>query len=268
MTSLHPALGEIACIALEGIDARRFAQAQFSGDVEVLAPGQWQWNAWLTAQGRVRALMHLAAIGDDRLLLVLRGGDAMAIHANLSRYVLRMDARLTLRHHPAFAGDTAAAGAAWIETDGAVVLGYGARSLRLSPAAVMPADPTTLHDWALQDIRAGWPTLPTGDSDFLPPALGLEHLGGVAFKKGCYPGQEIAARLHFRGGHKNRLHHLRGAQALPLGQFRDADHGGVSVLATAVVHDASEALVVMPVTQSMNINILGYNYDVVSIFDA
>src|SRR5690348_10968315 len=77
------------CIEIAGADARAFAQAQFSGDVRALHAGHWQWNAWLDAKGSVRALMHLADLGDGRLFALLRGGDAQALCADLRRYVLR-----------------------------------------------------------------------------------------------------------------------------------------------------------------------------------
>jgi folate-binding protein YgfZ len=43
-------------------------------------------------------------------------------------------------------------------------------------------------------------------NSLLPPALSLEQLPAIAFDKGCYPGQEMVARLHYRGGHKRHLH--------------------------------------------------------------
>lgn len=267
MTSSFPAIGEVTCIAIEGDDARRFAQAQFSGDVDALAPGHWQWNAWLTAQGRVRALMHLVDAGDGRLLAVLRGGDAVSIHAALSRYVLRMRVALASRRLAAFAGDAVPVGSAHTEPEGTIVLGYGTRSLRLAPGDAA-LDPAARSEWTLCDIREGWPNLPARIPDFLPPALGLEHLGAVAFKKGCYPGQEIAARLHYRGGHKFRRHHLKGSQILPSGQVHDADNRPVSVLDAVALQDHGEALVVMSVTESQTINILQSFYEVVSVFEA
>lgn len=267
MAPMFPTIGEVACIAIRGVDARRFAQTQFSGDVEALASGRWQWNAWLTAQGRVRALMHLADIGDGSLLAVLRGGDAAAIHAELSRYVMRMDAGLALHRLTASCGDAVPAHACFVALDGAIVLGQGERSLRLTQAAAS-TDAACQARWVLHDVRAGWPTLPAGDHDFLPPALGLEHLGAVAFQKGCYPGQEIAARLHYRGGHKTRMHHVEGLHALAPGSWRDGGNRLVTVLQSGMVQDKVETLLVMPVTDERTINILHNSYDVVSIFDA
>ncbi|MBS0381094.1 MAG: folate-binding protein [Proteobacteria bacterium] len=266
MTSPFPAIAEVACIVIEGTDARRFAQAQFSGDVDALAPGHWQWNAWLTPQGRVRALMHLANPGDGRLLAILRGGDADVVHAALSRYVLRMDVTLGLRRFAACAGEPGPARIARAEPDGTVVLGYGTRSLRLG-STITESDPVAQREWKLQDIRQGWPRLPPGEPEFLPPALGLEHLGAVAFGKGCYPGQEMAARLHYRGGHKYRLCHLRGAKPLAKGPWQSSDGTSAWVLEAVAHPDKTEALIVAPHINASSINGLYNEYQVVSIFD-
>lgn len=268
MTPTSRAIGKIACIVIGGADARRFAQTQFSGDVEALAPGHWQWNAWLTAQGRVRTLMHLADLGDGRLLAVLRGGDVDATCAALARFVFRMRVTLAVGSFTAFAGDPVVDGTAGIALDGAIVLGYGTRSLRLSPVTA-PCDPVTQEEWRLQDIRWGWPSLPAdGEPEFLPPALGLEHLGAVAFDKGCYPGQEIAARLHYRGGHKFRLYHVRGTSLPSPGPTRVGNGATTTwLLEVATSQEGMQALIVAPAGVSRQINILENIYEIISIFE-
>jgi folate-binding protein YgfZ len=61
--------------------------------------------------------------------------------------------------------------------------------------------------WTLLDVLAGIPSLAPAASDaFLPQMLNLEALGGLSFNKGCYPGQEIIARLQYRGELKRRLY--------------------------------------------------------------
>lgn len=255
------------CLVIEGDDARHFAQAQFAGDVDALLPNHWQWNAWLDARGRVRALMHLADPGDGRLLALLRGGDAAQFANALGRFVLRAKARVTALVYGGVAEGAMAAGACAAGPAGPV-FGYGERSLRLvEPGLALDADAS--RDWRLADIRAGWPSLPTGDPEFLPPALGLERLAAVAFKKGCYPGQEIVARLHYRGGHKLGLFHVRGAAGLPPGATLAAEGiGPVRVLDCVTCQSLNEALVVAPRMRTRKINVLSCNYDVVSRFDA
>jgi folate-binding protein YgfZ len=261
------ALAHIHCITLEGSDARRFAQAQFAGDADALTPGHWQWNAWLNAQGRIRLLMHLVDLGADRLLVVPRGGDVEAARTDLARYLLRSRATLTPTPLVGYADGPAPRGAAGIG-QGEWVLGYGERSLRLAPATDAVIDPAAAAQWRLADIRAGWPNLPTGDARFLPPALGLGRLGATAFDKGCYPGQEIVARLHYRGGHKLRLHHIRGTALLPLGPALECADG-VRVWALDCVSAGSlvEALVVASENIPLQFNVMQSMFDVVSTFD-
>jgi len=268
MAHAFPLIDTAHCIALEGADARRFAQAQFSGDVSALLPGHWQWNAWLTAQGRVHALMHLVDAADGRLLAVLRGGgDAETLRAALARYLLRLRVAVTVETFTACSGDPVPTGTAKREAD-AFVLGYGNRSLRLGPLSGGPPDTDAQHRWRLADIRAGWPRLPTGEPEFLPPAIGLARLGAVAYDKGCYPGQEIAARLRYRGGHKWRLARLQGCAPLPVGEIRTASGSpAVWILDLVPVGGRFEALATVHVGQSSEINLLGNIYTVQSTFD-
>jgi folate-binding protein YgfZ len=267
MSMIFPAISRVDCIVMEGAEARRFAQAHFAADVDALAPGHWQWNAWLDARGRVQALMHLADVADGRLLAVLRGGDAKAIRGTLARYLLRTRANLDVRTFTGRRGGPVPMSTVRLDAD-QVVLGYGKRSLRLDTASAAP-EPAARSAWQLADIRAGWPSLPDGAPGFLPPALGLEHLGAVAFDKGCYPGQEIAARLHYLGGHKQRLCHLQGPAPLSAGEVRNAD-GTPNAWILAVVpvqEDAVEALAVIPGNAANEINILGTQFIIRTKFD-
>lgn len=246
---MHDACGLAQCITITGADARAFAQAQFAGDVRSLQAGHWQWNAWLDAKGGVRALMHLAALGDGRLLALLRGGnDAQPLCEALRPYVFRSKVSLAVsidwRRHP---GATLPLGAIREEAD-AIGFGSGDRSvwLRLAGTPGTAEDEETLR---LADIRNGWPTLPPGDEHvFLPPALGLEHLGAVSFGKGCYPGQEIAARLHYRGGHKLRLCHVLAHSSLAAGQSLSPAQPRAIVLDAVMTERGCEALAVMDET--------------------
>ncbi len=264
-----PVIGQADCITIEGPDARAFAQTQFSGDVERLGPMQWQWNAWLTPQGRVQALMQLVDAGEGRLLALLRGGDVEAVRTALARYLLRSKATLGACHFTVRAGGAQAMGSLHRDGD-ALLLGLGPRSLRLEAPQSQPAIDAAARDtWRLHDIRAGWPTLPRdGQARFLPQALGLERLGAICFRKGCYPGQEIAARLHFRGGHKSRLCHLQGSAALAPGTFRGQD-GRVEATVLDAVTDTGtcDALAIVTTDIHNEINIMENVYRINASFD-
>ncbi|HET7359196.1 MAG TPA: folate-binding protein [Rhodanobacteraceae bacterium] len=234
-------------VSLDGADALAFAQAQLSGDVRELDVGGWQWSAWLDPQGRVRALLQVARTAEQSLLLLLRGGRAQALADALQRYVLRAQVGITA-HAPRALADATASPARRIAVDldagaAGIVLGCGDYSLRIGDAGG-----DTAQAWRLAAIRAGHPWLPEAAlGTLLPPALSLERLGAVSFAKGCFPGQEIAARLHYRGGHKRHLCRVTGDEGcIPGAPVRagDADAGMVLDAAPAA-NGTCEALVVL-----------------------
>lgn len=197
-------------LELTGADAVAFAHAQFCNDVLALPDGHWQWNAWLSPQGRVRAFFRLQRTDAENLNLTLRGGDAQWFRAELSRFVFRAKVRI------------------------AAVDGYSEPS-------------------SLADIRAGIPEIGAELRDrLLPQWIGLDRLGAVSVRKGCYPGQEIMARLHFKGGNKRSLYRLswKGETVPPPGApLHDANGAEAGVIVTAA-RDAEtgcvEALASLP----------------------
>lgn len=228
-------------LLIEGPDALAFAHAQFSSDVQSLAVGTWQFSAWLSAQGRVRALFHLVRLDEQRLLLLLRGGEANALGEALRRYVFR--SKLTLTTAPWRVLSTATAlplHEAYIASNG-IVLGCGAHSLRLS------TDGEGDVKWRLPQLQLGWPWLPSSTLDtLLPPALSLHRLQAIAIDKGCYPGQEIVARLHWRGGHKRHLCNVQLTRDATPGDTLRSDGNDIGVLLEVVHNDDSiDALAVL-----------------------
>jgi len=211
-------------LALSGTDAAAFAHAQFTNDVNSLALGTWQWNAWLDAQGRTRAFFALLRTAPTELLAWLPLGGAAAMRDTLSRYVLRAAVKLEARNwtlHADAADELTDAPAdrrfATLGEDLVLGLhGTSPRFARLSSTAVAAFDTDALTRWRRADIAAGLPLLaPELAGEFVPQALDLERVSAIRFDKGCYPGQEIAARLHFRGGNKRHLRPVRIEGAAP-----------------------------------------------------
>lgn len=244
-------------IEIAGPDAIAFAHAQFSSDVAGLAPASWQWSAWLNAQGRTRAVFVLARTGPDRLLAWLPLGGAATIRDALRRFVLRAKVRIEALENWAFGtlADAAAgfaARAAIVHRDGIALAqpGPAPRLAWLGPAADASVDVAALSAWRLAEVRAGLPWIadPTRD-EFVPQALDLERLDAIRFDKGCFPGQEIAARLRYRGGLKQKLRRvaLSGvAEAAPGLEIRSAQgRSGTLLYAARVAAAGHEALAVM-----------------------
>ncbi|WP_199100469.1 folate-binding protein YgfZ [Dyella sp. ASV21] len=236
MTPHYPA----HILQLEGADAIAFAHAQFTSNVRSLQVGQWQFSAWLDAQGRVLALFHLGRPSDDALLVLLRGGDAASLAQSLQRFVFRSKVKLTVLPVQTLGTAPARESYALHREGGAYIWGCGSHSLVTGAA-------TSDDDWRLPQIHAGWPWLPTAAlGELLPPALSLERLQAVAFDKGCYPGQEIVARLHYRGGHKRHMHCVVLSQRLTEGTVLRQDGKGVAqLLDIAVTQTDVQALAVL-----------------------
>jgi hypothetical protein len=225
-------------VSLEGADAIAFAQAQFSSNLASLADGQWQFSAWLDAQGRVRALFHLMRLEGQRLRLLLRGGEAQTLAAELQRYVFRAKVRVAALPVQQLSTTAAAALHAVVAREDALVLGCGSHGLKLANQGD--------DVWRLPQLRAGWPWLPPKTDDLLPAWLDLGKLGATALDKGCYPGQEIVARMHYRGGSKRHLHHLRLSRVLAPGDLLEVEEQPVIQLLDVVAADrAAEALAVV-----------------------
>ncbi|MGD9843398.1 MAG: folate-binding protein YgfZ [Steroidobacteraceae bacterium] len=77
-------------------------------------------------------------------------------------------------------------------------------------------DPQADLHWQLAEIRAGLPqVLPETHESFVAQMLNLDVLNGISFNKGCYTGQEIIARAHFRGAVKRRMFHFHAPCPAP-----------------------------------------------------
>jgi folate-binding protein YgfZ len=138
------------------------------------------------------------------------------------------------------------------ESDGAISIGIDAdRRLVLGSAGLLSPD-APADDWTLAEVRAGRPLieLPTQDQ-FVPQMVNLELAGGVDFKKGCYPGQEIVARAQYRGAVKRRMVRLKGG-ALKPGQalYSDGAPGQPSGMVVNAVGDESLAVLQVSAIES------------------
>jgi tRNA-modifying protein YgfZ len=252
-------------LEIAGPDSAAFAQAQFCNDVIALPSGQWQWNAWLSPQGRVRYFFLLLRDAGDRLRLLLRGGDAQAMCAELTRFVFRtkVSLRAIVGAQALGCDATEALTALGVLPDNAgMVVRDGNTGLRLpgsnprwlvlstSQSGIAAASSSeALNRWRLDDIRAGLPELaPALQDQLLPQWLGLGRLGAIHVGKGCYPGQEVMARLHFKGGNKRGLFRIEfNCEALPAAGTRlfaagAAAESGVVVTATWAAGKRAEAL--------------------------
>jgi tRNA-modifying protein YgfZ len=206
-------------VVIEGPDALAFAQNQFTSRVTNLPNGQWHFSSWLDAQGRVRALFHLARLDDQTLLVLLRGGDAREFADALRRFVFRSRVTLTAKDGLKIARGAALPMHLVDAKNDVICFGCGSHSMHVGSDL---ADDDT---WQWEQLQEGWPWLPNDAlNEVTPPSLSLHRLGAIALDKGCYPGQEIVARLHYRGGNKRHLHRVQLSKHVADGALLQRDH--------------------------------------------
>ncbi|WP_153117467.1 CAF17-like 4Fe-4S cluster assembly/insertion protein YgfZ [Rhodocyclus tenuis] len=238
-------LTHLALIACTGEDASDFLHNQLTSDVRHLADGAAQPAAWCTARGRMLASFFLLRDGSTYTLR-LAADLAPAIAKRLRIYVLRSKVKVeegaagAERIQLGLAGVQAeaalsGAGLPVPTADLAIAAFASGWVLRLAPgryevavdASAAPATwqalaslarPAGSPVWRWLDIRSGWPLVTAATSEeFVPQMADFDQLGGVSFKKGCYPGQEVIARTHYLGKIKRRLFRLHAATPLVAG---------------------------------------------------
>lgn len=222
-----------AVLELTGADAIAFAQAQFMNDVTALPDRGWQWNGWLTPRGRVVAFFACYRLDAQTLLLWVPAGGADVFASQLRRFVFRAKVKLD---EASGWQPLARFGEPGKTNDADARLEFPAdddepsRHLVLARRNIdVPEDAALIDRWRLADLRLGVPYISPGraNSDqFVPQWLSLERLHAFNLKKGCYPGQEIVARMHYLGQSKRMAFMLAGEGDPPADMTRVSNQAG------------------------------------------
>jgi folate-binding protein YgfZ len=247
--------GGFGVLAFRGADAARFLQGQLSADTEKLAAGASTLAGLHNVQGRVIAVLGLARLAGEEILAVLPRELAPGVAQRLGKYVFRSKVRIT-DESDALRVLGAAAGS---ESGGNVTIAWGDRRLLLVPRGLARSEPgSSPAAWERADIAAGIPQVHAATSEtFVAQMLNLDLLGAIAFDKGCYTGQEVIARAHYRGRVKRRMQRWRNAggtelkpgdaarapDGRPLAVVRVArdEQGGQELLAVGTFGPAAQA---------------------------
>jgi len=239
-------------IRVGGGEAEAFLQSLVTANVETLPGDACRPGALLTPQGRILADMMIHRL-DDAFLLECDATRADDLFTRLRRYRLRRPIELVqqddLRLWVGWGGGDAPDGAhidprhpdlgwRWIGPEGEM------------PPTTGADDIAPLDRWHARRIAAG---VPQGPVDLVPERAlmleaGLDRLGAVDFEKGCYVGQEVTARTHYRGLVKRRLVPLRvdGMATIQSGSaITEGDTSLGTVLSHASMDDGAVCLAAM-----------------------
>lgn len=237
-------LTHLGVIRVEGEDAVKFLHGQLTQDFSLLGMDQARLAALCSAQGRMLASFVGFKRSPSEVLLLVQRDMLAAMVKRLSMFVLRAKVKitdatdqfvLTGEVHEG-SGDAAHPWKLTPETDevhASLVELYPSmgnrRAIRVAAAEARPEGATgalTEAIWHWLDVRSGVVLIGEALTGALvPQMLNYESVGGVSFKKGCYPGQEVVARSQYRGTLKRRGFVVSSEGELAAGQeiFTAAD---------------------------------------------
>lgn len=236
-------LADLSCLTIyeiTGNDATTFLQGQFCNDITSVSSTQAQITGYCTPKGRLLALPTLIGF-DAGYRLIVPSDVSEAFIKRLSMFVMRSEVTITMMDDWVATGvtvqpdsDPAALQtlmgalpadqlAVCSESNSQLVRWHDdvsgdmprARYLRIASvsdqlalwhSAIADADCYSAHAWRLADISAGIPSISTGVLEaFVPQMINLQLINALSFTKGCYPGQEIVARMQYLGKLKRHM---------------------------------------------------------------
>lgn len=212
-------------VNITGADAQAFLQAQLTADVAQVPEREWRMAGYCSPKGRLLASGLLWKIEGGFAWLVA-DDLAAALVKRLRMFVLRLKVSIDIREAAVIGRIGASAQAPQVQTEDAEsgvsfwlglpeVLGstraFGVVEAEHLDAFLAAATSKALgavdagRNWDWLEVRSGISFIETATQDrFVPQMVNLEALGGVDFKKGCYPGQEVVARSQYLGKLKRR----------------------------------------------------------------
>ena len=272
--ALTSSLDHLGILVFSGADAEEFLQGQLTCEVRGLMNNQATTGGYLTAKGRLLCTFILWRIGDE-FMLQLPLSLVETIMIRIKMYILRskVNIRNISREIVCYglinAEHTLVQHLCLPDTNNSLCQSKDVTVLRLSQnrseifgnATAMSGIKSILDEntekiasniWRKLDIESGWPSiLPETQDLFVPQMVNLEKLGGISFKKGCYPGQEIVARMQYRGMLKRTMYRISAIEGkakpgdiilqndVPVGQIVNSELEGKGFIALAVLQSGT-----------------------------
>lgn len=215
------ALTHLGVLAVSGADAENFLHNQLTNDVLELAPGAMHLGGYCSPKGRL--LTTLVIWKSDQGVMLLMPRELLpGIQKRLQMFVLRSKVTLAdVSEQTVLIGaaapdvqeisfsDAPGLSAIWPSAAGlqrVLWMGPVESAMHLWNTLSQKLSPVSASRWRWLDIRAGLPMVVEATREqFVPQMVNFDLVGGVNFRKGCYPGQEIVARSQYLGKLKRRM---------------------------------------------------------------
>ena len=254
-------LTRLAVIMVSGAEARSYLQGQLTADLDALNSNRAQLACCNSSQGRVQAVFWMLDRSDG-IALVLPASMVDATVLRLRKYVLRAKAKVEAAKHFQIAtvsrsglpSDVILSDAlAHREIDGVSYFTLpGLEDVLVLGTFSASTDAAREEQWQASYVHASLPQVyPETHEAFVAQMLNIDLLGGISFDKGCYTGQEIIARAHFRGTVKRRMFLFHSSAPAPVPGTRvlsGEQHAGDVVDAVSTA-DGCDVLAVISLAQ-------------------
>ena len=216
-TTCFMILEHLGVISVSGDDAQVYLQSLLSNDIKLLNINDSQYSSLCTPKGRLLAFFLIIRTDKNTYRLILPNGLCDSIKKRLTMYILR--SRVTVANtseNMICIGLTQDKPSLPINTSYHTLPNIFYRGIVISPANEVDAlcnsliqqqyQPMPSAYWEWLDITSGIAKIePETQEKFTPQQLNLDITKAVNFQKGCYPGQEVVARLHYLGKASRRL---------------------------------------------------------------
>ncbi len=258
-------LDHLTCIEVGGDDAQSFLQGQFTNDINEVSPAHGQLSSYCTPKGRMLAIFNVCQ-WQDNFLLILPADIAETTIKRLQMFVLRSKVEIntqssisTIIGISGNAPESLLGGLNLNTPDNDYDVSCNKHSLCMkipgvSSRYLLAGDETfTTHIndqdfsnakiyppsyWQWLNIMSGIPAITkVTQESFVPQMANMELINGVSFSKGCYPGQEVVARLHYLGTASRRMYRFESANDKSINAGDDiymSDNGSNQSIGTVV----------------------------------
>jgi tRNA-modifying protein YgfZ len=230
-------LDDWGLLRVSGADALSFLNGQLTQQMMGLRPGHARLAGYCSPKGRLLASFVVWCAAEDDVMLACSADLLASTAKRLSMFVLRAKCRVIDASHEHLIVGLAGASARGVLGDGAAIEPWQVRALddgwsialppalnvarrllvRRQPQAAPLAPALDIEAWRWLEASSAVPRIVAATVEqFVPQMVNFELVGGVDFRKGCFPGQEVVARSQYRGALKRRMFLFDSAQpALP-----------------------------------------------------